>query len=181
MFLPTGLKLTAALINGSGRTSDDSDGFKDQIYRIGYQTKDKVVSVGGSYYYGQINTSGIPGNLVGTGITGTGSQYTGRKKELYGADAQIVTPFGPFLNAEYVGGLYEQRSFFGAPGATALTTAYAKDNHIDGYYVHRWLDLRPDRRAIRLTLLAGRYDVAANAAKVRPRRSTQAAAIRLYR
>ncbi len=135
LFLPSGLKLTAALVNGSGRTSDDSDGFKDQIYRIAYQSKDKVVSVGGSYYYGQINTSGIPGNLVTGTVTGTGAQYTGRKKELYGADAQIQTPQGPFVNAEYVGGLYEQRSFFATPGANALTTAYAKDNHIDGYYV----------------------------------------------
>ncbi len=156
VFLPTGLKLTAALINGSGRTSDDSDGFKDQIYRIAYQTKDKVVSVGGSYYYGQINTSGIPGNLVGTGITGTGSQYTGRKKELYGADAQIVTPFGPFINAEYVGGLYEQRSFFGAPGANALTTAYAKDNHIDGYYATAGWTF--GQKGSHPLTLAGRYD-----------------------
>ena len=156
VFLPVGLKLTAALINGSGRTSDDSDGFKDQIYRIAYQTKDKIVSVGGSYYYGQINTSGIPGNLTGTGITGTGSQYTGRKKELYGADAQIVTPQGPFVNAEYVGGLYEQRSFFGAPGANALTTAYAKDNHIDGYYATAGWTF--GQKGSHPLTLAGRYD-----------------------
>jgi len=136
VFLPAGLKLTAALINGAGRTSNDSDAFKDQVYHIGYQSKDKVVGIGGSYYYGQINTTGIPANIAGGGaFAGTGPFYTGRKKELYGADVQIVTPFGPFVLAEYVGGLYEQRSFFGAPGATGLTTAYAKDNHIDGYYV----------------------------------------------
>jgi len=138
LFLPAGLKISASLLNGSGRTSDDTDGFKDQVYHVGYQTRDKVVSVGGSYYYGQINTTGIPGNLVGTTttvpVTGTGFQYTGRKKELYGADAQIQLPFGPFLNAEYVGGLYEQRSFFATPGALAQTTNYAKDNHVDGYY-----------------------------------------------
>ncbi len=149
LFLPAGLKLTAALVNGSGRTSNDTDGFKDQVYHIGYQTPNKVVSVGGSYYYGQINTSAVPSNLApnAPGMTappnipgstipiGTGPQYTGRKKELYGADAQIVLPFGPFVNAEYVGGLFEQRSYFGAPGANGLSTAYAKDNHIDGYYV----------------------------------------------
>ncbi len=139
LFLPAGIKLTAALVNGSGRTSNDTDAFKDQIYRIGYQSPDKVVSVGGSYYYGQINTTGIPGNLVGgttaNPVTGTGFQYTGRKKELYGADAQIILPSGPFVNAEYVGGLYEQRSFFAAPTALAQTTVYAKDNHVDGYYV----------------------------------------------
>ena len=138
LFLPAGLKLTAALVNGSGRTSDDSDGFKDQIYRIGYQSPNKIVSVGGSYYYGQINTSGIPANIAGGSTAGTGPFYTGRKKELYGVDAQIVLPSGPFLNAEYVGGLYEQRSFFNQSSATpyALNTVYAKDNHVDGYYVN---------------------------------------------
>ena len=138
LFLPAGIKLTAAVVNGAGRTSDNSDKTVDQIYHIGYQTPNKVVSVGGSYYYGQIKTSGIPGNLVGPvppgTITGLGPQYTGRKKELYGADLQIVLPSGPFLNAEYVGGLYEQRSYFASPTANGLTTVYAKDNRIDGYY-----------------------------------------------
>lgn len=131
LFLPAGVKLTAALINGTGRTSNDTDRFKDQIYRIAYQTPNKVVSIGGSYYYGQIN---IP-NVLAAPAAGTGSTYTGRKKELYGADIQIVLPSGPFVNAEYVGGLFEQRSYFGTPLATGLTTTYAKDNHIDGYYV----------------------------------------------
>ena len=130
LFLPAGIKLTAALVNGSGRTSESTDRFKDQIYRIGYQSPNKVVSLGGSYYYGQVNTPSV----LGAPAAGVGSTYTGRKKELYGADAQIVLPSGPFVNAEYVGGLYEQRSYFASPGATALTTVYAKDNHIDGYY-----------------------------------------------
>ena len=140
LFLPAGIKLTAAVVNGSGRTSDNSDKTVDQIYHVGYQTPNKVVSVGGSYYYGQIKTSGIPANLAGLGgqgtpsAAGTASFYTGRKKELYGADLQVVLPSGPFLNAEYVGGLYEQRAYFGAPTANGLTTDYAKDNHIDGYY-----------------------------------------------
>ena len=134
LFLPAGLKLTAALVNGSGRTSDSTDRFKDQIYRVGYQSKDKVVGIGGSYYYGQIN---VPATL-GAPAAGTGYSYTGRKKELYGADIQIALPSGPFVNAEYVGGLFEQRSFFADNSATpyALSTVYAKDNHIDGYYVN---------------------------------------------
>jgi len=147
LFLPAGLKLTAALVNGTGRTSNDTDAFKDQIYRIGYQSSNKIVSIGGSYYYGQVNTP----NVLGAPAAGTGPQYTGRKKELYGADLQVVLPSGPFVNAEYVGGLYEQRSAFSVvPTATlrnpnrndapltlgtGTTTAYAKDNKIDGYYV----------------------------------------------
>jgi len=131
LFMPAGLKLSAALINGSGRTSDDSDSFKDQVYRIAYQTPSKVLGIGGSYYYGQIDT---PATLAAP-AAGIGSTYTGRKKELYGADAQITLPAGPFLNAEYVGGVYEQKSYFASPTATTLTTTYAKDNHVDGYYV----------------------------------------------
>jgi len=134
LFLPAGLKLTAALINGSGRTSDATDGFKDQVYRVAYQSKDKVLGIGGSYYYGQVNVPAV----TGFPASGTGPQYTGRKKELYGADVQVVLPGGPFVTAEYVGGLYEQRSFFNDGSATpfALSTVYAKDNHVDGYYVN---------------------------------------------
>ena len=138
LFLPAGVKLTAALVNGTGRTSNDSDTFKDQIYHIGYQSPSKIFAIGGSYYYGQVNTPAV----LAFPAAGVGSQYTGRKKELYGADAQIQLPSGPFLNAEYVGGLYEQRSFFSPttnPFTTygsPTTTAYAKDNHVDGYYVN---------------------------------------------
>ena len=130
LFIPAGIKLTVAAINGSGRTSNDTDHTIDTVYHVGYQTKDKVLSLGGSYYYGQIKN---PATL-GFPAAGTASQYTGRKKELYGADAQIVTPFGPFLYAEYVGGLYEQKSYFASPTAATTTTTYAKDNKVDGYY-----------------------------------------------
>ena len=136
-FLPAGLKLTAAIVNGTGRTSDATDKYRDQVYRVAYQSTDKVFSVGTSYYLGQIKVPGVTYNLIGTGY-----QYTGRKKELFGADVQIVLPSGPFLNAEYVGGLYEQRTAFGIPTGSTLApslnspgTAYAKDNRVDGYYV----------------------------------------------
>ena len=155
LFIPAGLKLTAAVVNGTGRTSNDTDAFKDQIYRIGYQSPNKIVSIGGSYYYGQVNTP----NVTGFPAAGTGPTYTGRKKELYGADAQIVTPFGPFLNAEYVGGLYEQRSFFADNSAAPNTfnTAYAKDNHIDGYYANAgWTFGQTGAHPL---TLAGQYDV----------------------
>lgn len=153
LFLPAGIKLTAALVNGTGRTSNDTDRFKDQIYRIAFQSPDKVVSIGGSYYYGQVNTP----NVLTAPAAGLGSNYTGRKKELYGADIQIVTPFGPFVNAEYVGGLYEQRSYFASPAATGLTTAYAKDNRIDGYYVvGGWTFGQTGNHPLSL---AGQYDV----------------------
>ncbi len=153
LFLPAGIKLTAALVNGAGRTSNDTDRFKDQIYRIAYQSPNKIVSIGGSYYYGQVN---VP-NVLAAPAAGTGSNYTGRKKELYGADLQIVLPSGPFVNAEYVGGLYEQRSYFGSALANGLTTTYAKDNHIDGYYVVGGFTF--GQTGAHPLTLAGQYDV----------------------
>ena len=132
-FLPAGLKLTAAIVNGTGRTSDATDKYRDQVYRVAYQSTDKVFSVGTSYYLGQVKVPALAGSPAAA--AGTGYTYTGRKKELYGADVQIVLPNGPFLNAEYAGGLYEQRSYFATSTAASVTTAYAKDNHVDGYYV----------------------------------------------
>ena len=71
-FLPAGLKLTAALVNGTGRTSDATDKFRDQVYRVAYQTPNKVVSIGGSYYLGQVGVPAVTGNLIGPGTTGDG-------------------------------------------------------------------------------------------------------------
>ncbi len=132
LFLPAGLKLSVAAINGAGRTSEATNRYIDTVYRAAYQTKNKVLGLGISYYEGQIDAPAIV-----TGATGTGPTYTGRKRELYGADGQLQLPAGLFVNAEYVGGLFEQRtSFSGGDNLTlpTLSTVYAKDNHIDGYY-----------------------------------------------
>jgi hypothetical protein len=156
LFIPAGLKVTAAFINGAGRFSENTDRTVDQVYHIGYQTPNKVFALGGSYYEGQIKTSAIPAGL------GTGYQYTGRKKELYGADAQLALPVGLFVNAEYVGGLYEQKSFFSGGTApftndSTLTTVYAKDNKIDGYYaVGGW---KFGQTGAHPLTLAAQYDV----------------------
>ena len=142
LFLPAGLKLTLAAVNGAARTGEDTDRKLDTIYRVAYQSPSKLFSLGGSYYLGQINDPDT--GLAATSILNlTGSRYTGAKKELYGADTQIAIPTGAsqiFVNAEYVGGLYEERTFFTGTGnpltnGTVLQTVYAKDNHVDGYYV----------------------------------------------
>jgi hypothetical protein len=119
-FLPGGVKLTAAYINGTGRASENTDRRIDQVYRAAYLTPSKVLGVGVSYWDGQIGAAGTPGNF-------------GRKRQLYGADAQLTLPFGPFLQAEYVGGKFEQRTYFSTQ--TALTTADAPGNKMEGYYV----------------------------------------------
>ena len=141
-FIPSGLKLTFAAVNGNGRIGEASDRKIDTIYRIAYQTPSKVLSVGASYYLGQIQDpdSGVAGGSL---LNNTGPGYTGAKKELYGVDGQLAIPTGTsqlFVNAEYVGGLYEERTFFTGTASsltngTALQTVYAKDNHVDGYYV----------------------------------------------
>ena len=142
LFLPAGLKVTLAAVNGAGRTGEDTDRKLDTIYRLAYQTPNKVFSLGGSYYLGQVNDPDT-GVAAASLLNLTGSRYTGAKKELYGADTQIAIPTGTsqvFVNAEYVGGLYEERTFFTGTGnpltnGSALQTVYAKDNHVDGYYV----------------------------------------------
>lgn len=134
--IPAGLKLTFAAINGTGRSSENTDRNIDEIYRVAYQSQDKALGLGISYYDGQIKTPA----LLAAPAAGTGSTYTGRKKELLGLDAQYISPAGPFVLAEYVGGRFEQRTAFQTttnPLTTGLTaaTTYAPGNKIDGYYV----------------------------------------------
>ena len=142
LFLPAGLKFTVAAVNGSGRVSEDVDRTLDTIYRVAYQSPSKVLSLGASYYLGQINDPDT--GLAATSLlNNTGSRYTGARKQLLGFDGQLAIPTGKnqvFLNGEYVGGLYEERTFFtGTTNAltngSALQTVYAKDNKVDGYYV----------------------------------------------
>ncbi|MDQ2686630.1 MAG: porin [Armatimonadota bacterium] len=131
--LPTGrapLRATVALTNGSGRTTEEVDRRLSQVYRLAYQSKDKVVGAGVSYYNGQINAP-----TTVNGATGTGLAYVGRKRQLFGVDAQFTSPAGPFALAEYVGGTFEQRTFFPTFGILATTTDYAPGNKVSGYYV----------------------------------------------
>ncbi len=122
-FLPGGLKLTAALVNGMGRTSEEQDRHVDGIYRAAYQTPNKQLGVGVSYYDGQVPEAAT---------TFTGNAYHNDKKQLFGADAQYFAPFGLFVLGEYETGKYEQLFRF-----TSQTTASAIDvpgNKIEGYY-----------------------------------------------
>lgn len=138
-FLPAGIKLTAALINGNGRASEDTDRHVDQIYRAAYQTTDKQFGIGTSYYNGQI---GVAAGTAGTNgvIPNFGPNYPKRRKQLFGADLQYVSNSGPFVLGEYVNGIYEQRTFFGAQTFTGgnplgLTSGvYAPGNRVEGYY-----------------------------------------------
>ncbi len=144
LFLPAGLKLTAALLNGTGRNSEEVDRHVDQAYRIAYQTTDKQFGAGVSYYDGQL-PSGL-GQSGFLGVTAKGA-FTGLKKQLFGVDAQYVSNAGPFVLGEYEGGKYEQITAFGQASLTApaptypvtnpfgLGTKVALGNKIEGYYV----------------------------------------------
>ena len=134
--------MTFAAINGAGRTGENSDKKIDTIYRIAYQTPNKLLAFGASYYLGQIKDPNT--GLAATSPPNiTGPNYTGAKKELLGFDGQLAVPVGDsqvFLNAEYVGGTFEERTFFTGTttdltNGTSLQTVYAQGNKIDGYYV----------------------------------------------
>jgi hypothetical protein len=120
--LPGGLKLTAALVNGTGRASEDVDRHVDGIYRIGYETRNKQIGVGVSYYDGQVPEAG----------TATGLVYHNDAKELFGADAQYFSPSGLFVLGEYESGKYEDLYYFTSQATT--TSINAPGNHIEGYY-----------------------------------------------
>lgn len=141
-FIPAGLKVTIAGVNGAGRVGENSDRKIDTIYRIAYQSPNKLLSLGTSYYLGQIKDPDT-GVAAASLLNNTGSRYTGAKKELLGFDGQLAIPTGTsqvFINAEYVGGIYEERTFFtgtsnSLTNGSALQTVYAKGNRVDGYYV----------------------------------------------
>lgn len=113
------LKYTVAFVNGSGRTMNDTDSTIDQIARVAYASKDKTLGAGISYYNGHISYAATPAPT--------------RKKQLLGLDAQYTSPQGPFVNAEYVSGKFEQVTWFDEP-TLKLTTAAAPGNKIVGYY-----------------------------------------------
>ena len=130
--------MTAALVNGTGRTSNDTDAFKDQMYQIAYQTPEQGVSMGGSYYYGQINVPDVTAicRAGPPGRSPAGSAVHGPQEgAVRGGRADLDRRAARSCYAEYVGGLYEQRSLLRhCRRRERLTTVYAKDNHVDGYY-----------------------------------------------
>ncbi|WP_218025627.1 porin [Capsulimonas corticalis] len=119
------VKYTVALVNGTGLASNDTDRQVDQIYRLAYQTGDKKLGVGASFYNGHV-----------ADYSNTGAAYTSRKKQLTGADVQYNPTANIFLNGEYVEGKFEQRTAYAGlnQGALALATTYAPGNKIEGYY-----------------------------------------------
>ena len=125
------MKLSYTLFNGGGRNSENLDRHLDSVYRIAYSSPDKVINLGTSYYDGQVERA------RNTGVTAP--TYTSPKKRLFGLDTQIQLPTGPFVNAEYVSGIYEKRSYFNESGATPAfnlnTDQYVKHNTVNGYYV----------------------------------------------
>ena len=126
------MKYTYALTNGTGQVSNATSGIYDQTYRAAYAAKNGIFGAGVSY---------VNGELANTSYLQT---IPNIHKSLFGADAQYVSPKGPFLLAEYVGGKYETISGFSS--ATALgaspvvsvpggTAGYNPGNHAEGYYV----------------------------------------------
>ena len=120
---PGNVKLTAAFLNGTGLSNGtDNDRKVDQIYRVAYQSSDKVIGVGGSYYNGQVTKTGS-------------SPLQSAEKQLWGADAQFISPAGPFLTGEYVDGKFPVRTYFNDASLGTVKTDFVDGNKIRGYYV----------------------------------------------
>ena len=119
------MRYTIAILNGAGFASNDTDRVLNQVYRAAY-TGGAKFSAGVSFYNGQLPYTGTPG-----------VNYAGRKKQLTGFDVQVAPTKNLKFLGEYVGGKFEQRSYF--TGATqpslAFTTTAAPGNKIEGYYI----------------------------------------------
>jgi len=143
------ITLYAAAVNGD-RASESVDRRIDGIYRAAYQSPNKALGVGLSYYGGHLRGSGV------------GPAYVSRDKDLLGLDAQYISPAGPFLLGEYLSGKYEQIQAFGeakdaATNPTGLGTVYAPGNKVEGYYIQVGFTFGK-KTARPLTLFAS-YDV----------------------
>lgn len=127
-YAPGMMKYLVAFVNGSGVGTNDTDRNIDQIYRLAYTSPNKQLGAGLSYYNGHISYVASPAPT--------------RKKELFGVDAQYTSPKGPFLLAEYMGGTFEQTTYFDQP-TLKLVTANAPGNKIDGYYLTAGYNIDP--------------------------------------
>jgi hypothetical protein len=124
---------TFAIIDGTGRSSDEKQTGVNNVSRVTY-TINRVQKAGVSYYNGNLPTS----------TTTTGSLNSNPKRELFGIDYEYLPATGPFAIAEGLAGLYETRSFFdqassiaGTPSSTYdyYNQSYAPGNTVQGYYV----------------------------------------------
>ena len=138
LFLPTGIKLSYTLFNGTGRNSENSDNHFDSVYRVAYSSGDKRFNLGTSYY------DGFAARSRPAGIPAAQLTYQAPKKQLFGLDGQVQLPSGVFVNGEFVKGKYEKRSYFNESLTTAAnpfggdslqTDTYVKGNQVQGYYV----------------------------------------------
>lgn len=147
LYGPRNVKLTYALINGSGQNTENVYNHFDSVARVCYTTTDKTYSVGASYYGGDAYEAAPP----------TGVQP---KKDLYGADAHFHSRGGAFVDAEYVAGTYEARGYFTGGTTTAGSfkiDPYVKGNQVQGYYV--WGGYTFNQAGPRPFILGADYDV----------------------
>jgi len=124
---PGPIKYIAALVNGTGTTGGtDTNHQADQIYRIAYRNPGPGLSGGISYY---------DGSLAAKYTTAGTTVFQQGEKQLFGADAQLAFARGAFLQAEYIGGKFDQRAYYANSDTTSFTTAFTPGNKIVGYYV----------------------------------------------
>jgi len=135
---PGSIHFTAAVANGNGFASTNTDRKFDQIYRLNYLSRNKVYGIGVSYDNGDVATAN------NTTSTTAPIPYLEGKRQLTGVDAQITLPSGPFVNAEYVSGPFEQLSYFTASSNNVkTTTTRSLGNKVEGYYAAAGYTFKP--------------------------------------
>jgi hypothetical protein len=99
LFLPAGIKLSYSAVNPNGRSTDNQTRHVDSIYRVSYQTPNKILGLGASYYDGEVSTgtstaaSPIFPTAIAAQPAGT-NQYREPKKQLFGVDGRLLRQRG---------------------------------------------------------------------------------------
>ena len=132
-YAPGKYSVAVAVVDGTGTLSNDVNRTKDTILRASYNVS-PAFRVGASGYFGKISTQIV----TGAGATAVTTVNNGAKRDLFGVDAQYVSPTGPFVQAEYVSGKYEALPPYklANAGATPAVTLsdFLSGNKVEGYY-----------------------------------------------
>lgn len=118
------VKIIWAVVNGTGKNSENTTRNLDQIYRIAYQKPNTFLNAGISYYHGKVSNN-----------TGAGPTFYSGKKELLDFDIRYIPLNGAFIIGEYLSGAFEQRSYFNLQSDPSVTTTFAPGNHIEAYCI----------------------------------------------
>jgi hypothetical protein len=136
---PKQVKLTYALLSGSGRQSEEIQNHFDSVVHLEYTSPTKIFNFGTSYYDGDTARGRNTGD--GDATITSGLTYPEPKKQLFGIDGQANYK-GFFADYEFERGTYEKRSYFDSNLETPFYNPlgfqvdnYVKGNQVQGSYI----------------------------------------------